>query len=86
VGDIIISPAALVAITSLLVSLSTVVGILYRSMIAQYEARLKERQDSIDRLENRLDRATRIAEYGTAAADRATRVAERRVEGLSDER
>jgi archaellum component FlaF (FlaF/FlaG flagellin family) len=84
-GDIVISPAALTAITALLVSLSTVVGILYRSMIAQYEARLKERQDRIAHLETRLDRATRIAEYSTTAADRATRVAERRYEA-ADER
>jgi archaellum component FlaF (FlaF/FlaG flagellin family) len=84
-GDIVISPAALTAITALLVSLSTVVGILYRSMIAQYEARLKERQERITHLESRLDRATRIAEYSTTAADRATRVAERRYEA-ADER
>jgi archaellum component FlaF (FlaF/FlaG flagellin family) len=84
-GDIVISPAALTAITALLVSLSTVVGILYRSMIAQYEARLKEKDERIGHLENRLDRATRIAEYSTTAADRATRVAERRYEA-ADER
>ena len=83
-GDIVISPAALAAITLLLGSLSTVVGILYRSMIAQYEARLKERQERIAHLEGRLDRATRIAEYGTAAADRATKVAERRYEAIDE--
>jgi archaellum component FlaF (FlaF/FlaG flagellin family) len=79
-GDIIISPAAVMAITSLLVSLGGVVGILYRSMIGQYEARLQERGERITRLENQLERATRVAETGTAAADRATRVAERRTE------
>lgn len=83
-GDIVISPAALVAITALLSCLAGVVGVLYRSMIAQYEARLKERQDRIVHLENRLDRATRIAEYGTAAADRATKVAERRYEAVDE--
>lgn len=45
-----------------------------------------ELQRRIEQLEARLDRATRVAESGTAAADRATRVAERRVEGAPDER
>ena len=71
-GDIIISPAALVAITALLSSLGGVVALLYRSMIAQYEERLKERWDRIEQLEDRIERATRVAESGTAAADRAT--------------
>ena len=79
-GDIIISPAALVAITTLLTSLGGVVGLLYRSMIRQYEERLEERAVRISRLETQLERATRVAETGTAAADRATRVAERRTE------
>ena len=34
----------------------------------------------IARLEDRLERATRVAESGTVAADRATRLAERRTE------
>ena len=38
----------------------------------------------INQLEDRLDRATRVAESGTAAADRATRVAERRSEASDD--
>lgn len=36
-------------------------------------------------LEQRIERATRVAESGTAAADRATRVAERR-DAVTDER
>lgn len=44
-----------------------------------------ELRDRIVDLEKRLERATRVAESGTAAADRATRVAERRAEG-ADER
>jgi len=38
----------------------------------------------INQLEDRLERATRVAESGTAAADRATRVAERRSEASND--
>jgi uncharacterized protein YpmB len=78
--DIVISPAVLVVITSLLTSLGGVVSLLYRSMIRQYEERLQERAVRITRLENQLERATKVAETGTAAADRATRVAERRTE------
>lgn len=37
-----------------------------------------ELQQRIVDLEQRLERATRVAETGTAAADRATRVVERR--------
>ena len=44
-----------------------------------------EQAERIRQLENRLERATRVAESGTAAADRATRVAERRT-GTVDER
>ena len=40
-----------------------------------------ELQQRINDLEQRLERATRVAESGTAAADRATRVAERQTEG-----
>jgi hypothetical protein len=43
-----------------------------------------ELRSRIVALENRLDRATRVAESGTAAADRATRVAERRAEAPDD--
>ena len=43
-----------------------------------------EQAKRIVQLEDRLDRATRVAESGTAAADRATRVAERRSEGALD--
>jgi hypothetical protein len=43
-----------------------------------------EQSKRIAELESRLERATRVAESGTAAADRATRVAERRAGG-SDE-
>lgn len=37
-----------------------------------------EQRERIVDLEKRLERATRVAETGTAAADRATRVVERR--------
>jgi len=40
----------------------------------------EELSKRINQLEDRLERATRVAESGTAAADRATRVAERRSE------
>ena len=83
-GDIVISQAALVAITALLGSLGTVVGILYRSMIGQYEARLKEKQERIDKLEGRIDRATRLAEYSATAADRATEIARRQYEAIDE--
>jgi hypothetical protein len=43
-----------------------------------------EQARRIGQLEARLDRATRVAEYGTAAADRATRVAERRTEAVDE--
>jgi hypothetical protein len=46
-----------------------------------YAEELRER---IVDLEKRLERATRVAESGTAAADRATRVAERHT-GAADE-
>ena len=45
-----------------------------------YGRHYNEQQQRIERLEARLERATRVAETGTAAADRATRVAERTVE------
>ncbi len=41
----------------------------------------EEQSRRIEQLEQRLERATRVAESGTAAADRATRVAERKAEG-----
>ena len=41
----------------------------------------EEQARRIARLEAQLERATRVAESGTAAADRATRVAERQTEG-----
>lgn len=44
----------------------------------------EELRGRIDDLERRLERATRVAESGTAAADRATRVAERRAEGTHE--
>ena len=44
----------------------------------------EEQAERIKQLENRLERATRVAESGTAAADRATRVAERRIEAVND--
>ena len=44
-----------------------------------YADELRERAHQ---LEQRLERATRVAESGTVAADRATRLAERRTEGL----
>jgi hypothetical protein len=47
-----------------------------------YAVELRER---IVDLEQRLERATRVAETGTAAADRATRVVERR-DAATDER
>lgn len=47
-----------------------------------YAMELRER---IVDLEKRLERATRVAETGTAAADRATRVVERR-DAAADER
>jgi hypothetical protein len=47
-----------------------------------YAVELRER---IVDLEKRLERATRVAETGTAAADRATRVVERR-DAATDER
>lgn len=47
-----------------------------------YAEELRER---IVDLEKRIERATRVAETGTAAADRATRVAERR-DAVADER
>ncbi len=53
-GDIVISPAALVAITTLLTSLGGVVGFLYRAMIAQYEARLAEHKATITAQDQRL--------------------------------
>ncbi len=53
-GDIVISPAALVAITGLLSCLAGVVGFLYRAMIAQYEARLKEHKDALTAQDGRL--------------------------------
>jgi hypothetical protein len=40
-----------------------------------------EQTRRIERLEDRLERATRAAESGTTAAIRATRLAERTVEG-----
>ncbi len=43
-----------------------------------------EQAKRIAQLEARLDRATRVAEYGTAAADRATRAAERRAEAVDE--
>lgn len=46
-----------------------------------YAEELRER---IVDLEKRIERATRVAETGTAAADRATRVAERRGESADD--
>jgi hypothetical protein len=44
----------------------------------------EEQARRITTLENRLERATRVAETGTDAADRATRVAERRALGAPD--
>jgi hypothetical protein len=44
-----------------------------------------EQRERIVDLEKRLERATRVAETGTAAADRATRVVERR-DAVADER
>ena len=43
-----------------------------------------EQSRRIDLLEERIERATRVAESGTAAADRATRVAERRTEAVDE--
>lgn len=45
----------------------------------------EEQARRINQLEDRIERATRVAESGTAAADRATRVAESRV-GVIDDR
>ncbi len=46
-GDIVISPAAAVALTSLGGVIAVVVRAIYTAMIGQFEARLKEHKDTI---------------------------------------